>query len=102
MALDGVLLSGIINELSNTIVSGRVDKIYQTEKDELQLIIRNKGTNYRLLISASANHPRIHISKYSKDNPESPPMFCMVLRKHLLGARVKSLTQRSEEHTSEL
>lgn len=52
MALDGVLLSGIINELSNTIVSGRVDKIYQTEKDELQLIIRNKGTNYRLLISA--------------------------------------------------
>lgn len=102
MALDGVLLSGIINELSNTIVSGRVDKIYQTEKDELQLIIRNKGTNYRLLISASANHPRIHISKYSKDNPESPPMFCMVLRKHLLGARVKSLTQPLFDRIAEL
>lgn len=102
MAFDGVLLYGLARELDDALAGGRVDKIQQPEADEIHLIIRNKGNNHRLLLSASASHPRIHLTGQSKINPPSPPVFCMVLRKHLLGARLSSINQPGMERILEI
>ncbi|NLB40995.1 MAG: fibronectin/fibrinogen-binding protein [Clostridiales bacterium] len=102
MALDGVLLYGLSKELENDLSGGRVDKIQQPEKDEIHLTLRNKGNNYRLLMSASASHPRIHLTDQTKSNPMVPPMFCMVLRKHLSGGRLIKIQQPSMERILEL
>jgi len=93
MAFDGILLNCVVNELKQKILNGRIEKIYQPEKDEINLLIRGKGINHRLLISASANNSRIHLSEINKSNPLSAPMFCMLLRKHLLGGRIIDIEQ---------
>ena len=93
MALDGVLLNCILEELKDTILGGRIDKIHQPEKDEIHIGIRAKNQNHRLLISASANYPRIHLTELQKSNPVTPPVFCMVLRKHLMGGRIINIEQ---------
>lgn len=95
MSFDGIVTKAVVNELSTNLIGGRIDKIYQQEKDEILLIIRNKGTNYKLLISSSSNNPRIYITNYSKENPQSPPMFCMLLRKHLSGGTILNIEQYS-------
>lgn len=93
MSLDGIVVKNIVKELKETILSGRIDKIYQPEKDQIVINIYNKGKNHRLLISASSNNPRIHLTKYGTTNPDSPPMFCMLLRKHLSGGTVLNIEQ---------
>jgi len=93
MALDGIVIKNIIKELNTTILNGRVDKIYQPEKDEIMINIYNKGNTHKLLISANSSNPRIHLTNSSKDNPSSPPMFCMLLRKHLTGGTVLNVEQ---------
>ena len=80
MAYDGVLLNCVISELNNKLINARIEKVYQPEKDEIHLHIRTRNGNVKLLLSASANHPRIHLIKSSKPYPVSPPMFCMLLR----------------------
>ncbi|HHY83254.1 MAG TPA: fibronectin/fibrinogen-binding protein [Clostridiales bacterium] len=102
MALDGILLFGLARELNNILANGRVDKIQQPEIDEIHLTIRNKGRNYKLLLSASASHPRIHLTNQSKQNPMVPPKFCMVLRKHLSGGRFISVRQPGMERILEI
>ncbi|MCF6466440.1 Rqc2 family fibronectin-binding protein [Clostridium sp. Cult2] len=93
MSLDGIVTRSIVQELDNTILGGRVDKIYQHENDEILMNIYNKGKNRKLLISASSNNPRIHLTNYGKSNPSSPPMFCMLLRKHLSGGIILNIEQ---------
>lgn len=93
MALDGVFLHSIINELNSSILNGKVDKINQPEMDEIILSIRQGRSNYKLLISSSSNYPRIHLTKVTKQNPLKAPMFCMVLRKYLSNAKVISIEQ---------
>lgn len=93
MSLDGIVIRSIVHELNNEILEGKVDKIYQPEEDEILLNIRAKGKNHKLLISASSNNPRIYLSNYTKSNPISPPMFCMLLRKHLQGGRITNIMQ---------
>ncbi len=93
MALDGIVLKNIIKELNTTILYGKIDKIYQPEKDEIIINIYNKGNTYKLLISASSNNPRIHLTRNSKQNPPNPPMFCMLLRKHLTGGIIQKIEQ---------
>ena len=93
MAFDGIFLYSIKEELKSAILKGRVDKIYQPEKDEILLNIRNEKTSYKLIISASATYPRIHLTNEIKKNPENAPMFCMVLRKHLTSAKIVSIEQ---------
>ncbi|MEW8956797.1 NFACT family protein [Clostridium sp.] len=90
MALDGVFLYTIKEELKNTLINLKVDKVNQPEKDEIILTFRG---NKKLLISASSSYPRIYLSKVSKDNPLKPPMFCMVLRKYLLNSRLIDISQ---------
>lgn len=93
MSFDGVVMRSIVKELKEKLLGARLNKIYQPEEDELSMVFYNKGSNYRLLVSANSNNPRIHLSDYSKENPKEAPMFCMLLRKHLLGGRVLNIKQ---------
>lgn len=95
MSFDGIVTRAVVSELREKLVGGRVDKIFQQEKDEILINIRSKGTNYKLLISASSNNARFYLTDYSKVNPESPPMFCMLLRKHLSGGTILNIEQYS-------
>ncbi|QAA32046.1 Rqc2 family fibronectin-binding protein [Clostridium manihotivorum] len=92
MALDGVFLSTLIKSLKENLLNCKIDKVNQPEKDEVILTIRG-SSRQKLLISASANNPRIHFTKISKENPNQPPMFCMVLRKYLIGSRILDISQ---------
>jgi predicted ribosome quality control (RQC) complex YloA/Tae2 family protein len=102
MAFDGVLLSGLSRELQVLLTNGRIDRIHQPETDEIHILIRNNGENYKLLLSASASYPRIHLTRQNKDNPLVPAMFCMVLRKHLTGGRLLSIRQPGFERILEI
>lgn len=93
MSLDGVFIKSIINELDKKLTGGRVDKIYQPDKNEIVMSIRSKGENLKLLITAAGSSPRLHLTSITRKNPMEPPMFCMLLRKHLTGARITSLRQ---------
>ena len=93
MPLDGVTLNSVVQELDSALVGGRVDKIQQPEKDEIILAVRSRGKNYKLLLTANANSPRLHLSKSAKGNPAQAPMFCMLLRKHLGGGRIVKIVQ---------
>ncbi|MDF2523963.1 MAG: hypothetical protein K0R31_1604 [Clostridiales bacterium] len=88
MPFDGIVAKAIVKELHNTLEGARVEKIFQPESDEIILQVRAQSQNLRLLLSASANYPRIHFTENTKENPSAPPVFCMLLRKHLSGGRV--------------
>lgn len=95
MSLDGIVTKSIVYELNNEILDGRIEKVYQPEEDEILLNIRSNGKSYKLLMSASSNNPRMYLTSYAKLNPTSPPMFCMLLRKHLQGSRITGISQAS-------
>ncbi|KXG75976.1 Rqc2 family fibronectin-binding protein [Thermotalea metallivorans] len=97
MPLDGLVISAVVHELKEKILYGKIEKIYQPEIDEINLHIRCLGKSYRLLISASSHHPRIHLTATAKQNPPSPPMFCMLMRKHLQGGKILSVQQKEFE-----
>ncbi len=88
MPFDGILLKSIVHELNHKIKNGRVDRIFQPEKDEVVLSIRTMEANYKLLLCSNPNIPRLHLTCQKKENPLAPPNFCMVLRKHLQGAKI--------------
>jgi predicted ribosome quality control (RQC) complex YloA/Tae2 family protein len=91
--MDGFTLSFLARELREKLVGGRVDKVNQPERDLLLLLIRNQGANHKLLLSANANAARAQITAQTVENPAEPPVFCMLLRKHLSGARVTAVEQ---------
>lgn len=93
MALDAVFLSGIVSELAPIITGGRIEKINQPERDEIVFAIHNGAENMRLLINAGAGNGRIQLTQRSFVNPSQPPMFCMLLRKYLSGARIERIYQ---------
>ena len=93
MPMDGFTLSYMRRELLSALRGGRVDKVNQPERDALVLLIRSGGGNHRLLLSANANQARAQLTAQAYENPAEPPMFCMLMRKHLLGARVKDVGQ---------
>lgn len=92
MALDGAFLYAVKQEL-NVLMGGRIDKIYQPSREEIIISIRTRQGGFKLLISASASSARIHITQMSVDNPMTPPMFCMLLRKHLGGGKLSAIRQ---------
>ncbi len=93
MPFDAIFMSALKDELSRDLPTSRIDKINQPERDELILNLRTPGGNKKLLISANPSAPRIHFTEMTAENPITPPMFCMLMRKHLGGARIKSITQ---------
>ena len=93
MALDAILLSALVGELAPKLEGGRIDKIQQPERDQVIISLRNNGDNMRLLINAGAGSGRIQLISAGLENPAEPPMFCMLLRKHLISGRIEKLTQ---------
>lgn len=102
MPLDGAAIAAIRTELEEKLIDGRIEKIYQPERDEISLIIRRGADNHRLLISADSSNPRIHLTNYNKKNPEQAPMFCMILRKHLQSGRIIKINQPDYERVLEI
>ncbi|WP_042271714.1 Rqc2 family fibronectin-binding protein [[Clostridium] dakarense] len=94
MALDGLVIHSIVNELSSKILGGKVDKVHQPENDELVLHIRNNKENFKLVLSASASNPRVYLAEnYKKENPISAPMFCMLFRKYIQNGIIVGISQ---------
>ena len=93
MPLDAVCIAALAGELKDRLEGGRIDKVQQPERDLLLLSVRAKGENLRLLLSAGTGSARIHVTRASYENPKEAPMFCMLLRKHLVGARILSVRQ---------
>ena len=89
MAIDAICLQAVAGELRPQLLGLRVDKVHQPARDQVVLLFRGK----RLLLNAGAGAPRLQLTEILRDNPAEPPMFCMLLRKHLSGARVAGLTQ---------
>lgn len=97
MPLDAIYLSALKGELAEILVGGKIDKVQQPERDTVLLTIRAMGENHKLLISAGTGRARVHITKESLANPSEAPMFCMLLRKHLVGAKILSIVQPEHE-----
>ena len=94
MPLDAICLQGVVAELTPQVVGSRIEKIQQPARDQIVLSLRG---GKRLLLCAGGGQPRLHLTETLRDNPAQPPMFCMLLRKHLGGGIVQSLEQESLE-----
>ena len=93
MPLDAIFLSALTGELREKLIGAKIDRIQMPERDMLLFTLRGRGENLRLLIAAGTGNARVHLTNASFENPAQPPMFCMLLLKHLIGARIVSLTQ---------
>lgn len=97
MPLDAIVIKALAAELDEKLLGGKIDKVQQPERDMLLLSLRARGGNMRLLLSAGTGSARAHISAAAFENPAEPPMFCMLMRKYLTGARIISLCQPEQE-----
>lgn len=101
MAFDAGMVSALVHELCGSIIDARVEKVNQPEKDEIVLLLHAGRQNLRLVLSSGSNNPHFNLTSAVKENPITAPMFCMLLRKHLTGARVVSVTQLGFERAVE-
>lgn len=97
MALDGIFLYHLKNEIASFAVDSRVDKIHQPSRDEIVISLRSREGNKKLLMSCNADSARIHFTEFAPENPPKPPMFCLMLRKRLTGAWITSIEQDNLE-----
>ena len=97
MALDGLVLSCLKNEILQRAFGARVDKVYQPSKEEIILSLRGIGQEEKLLLSARSSAARVQFTKLNFENPPVPPMLCMLLRKCLVGARLTKVLQTDAE-----
>ena len=93
MALDGITIGLIKNELKSYIIGSKVEKIHQPSKNELVFILRTRNGAYRLYSSCDGQSPRVHLTRYTLENPKTPPMLCMLFRKRLVGANLVDIRQ---------
>ena len=91
--MDGMMMAAVIRELNTRIIGSRIDRITQPEKQMLILFLRANGTNLKLLLSASPDNARLHLTKENYLNPMEAPLFCMLMRKHLAGGRILDICQ---------
>ncbi len=107
MAFDAGMVLAITRELDaklgedNGFNGARVDKITMPERDEIHLLVHVGRENFRLVISASVGNPRVHLTETAKENPNTPPAFCMLLRKHLSSSRIAHIRQPGFERIAE-
>jgi predicted ribosome quality control (RQC) complex YloA/Tae2 family protein len=97
MPFDGILTHFMAQELNSLLQGGRIGKIHQMDRDAVVLQVRANSENYRLLITCNAAAPRIHLTSKQYENPDTPPVFCMLMRKHLSGALIKGFTTNGFE-----
>ncbi len=93
MALDGITLGLVKNELKAYILGSKIEKIHQPSRNELVFILRTRNGGYRLYLSCDGQSPRVHLTRYNLENPKVPPMICMLLRKRLCGATLTDIKQ---------
>lgn len=93
MALDGMYLSFMCKSINDTLIGSKVDKIHQPTKNELVFIMRTRAGMHKLYFSADANSPRFCVVEKTPENPQTPPMLCMLLRKRLVGATLLGVEQ---------
>ena len=93
MAFDAYFLTAVLNELRSEATGARVEKIHQPARDSVIILLRTERGRQKLLLAANPAAPRLHLTTASPENPAEPPMFCMLLRKHLSGARLSSIEQ---------
>ena len=100
MAFDAFFLTAVLEEVRQKCTGARVDKIHQPSRDTLILHLRGRESREKLLFAANPTAPRLHLTTASPENPAEPPMFCMLLRKHLLGAKLAEITQPPMERAA--
>jgi len=93
MSFDGIVTRAVTDDLKKNIISGRIAKIHQPFPSDLMLTVRANGKNHSLFLSVNPSFARFHLTNIKFDNPKEPPMFCMVLRKHLEGSILESIEQ---------
>ena len=93
MAFDAHFMSAVLDELRETCIGARVEKIHQPSRDTVILLLRCRDSREKLLFAANPTAPRLHLTSATPENPAQPPMFCMLLRKHLMGAKLSDITQ---------
>lgn len=92
MSFDGIFTKAVVDEITPLLLNGKINKINQPDKNEINIQIYNKE-NYKLLLSCANNLSRIHLSEKNKKNPITAYNFCMLLRKHLVGGTIKNIYQ---------
>jgi predicted ribosome quality control (RQC) complex YloA/Tae2 family protein len=102
MAFDGIVTAAVAKELDQACALGKIEKIYQPDKDELVFHIHTPKTNLKLYLSCNPSHPGVYLIPSSPVNPQDPGSFCMLLRKHLLGSRICSIKQVESERIIEI
>ena len=93
MSYDGVVTCAMTQELKRELTLGKIEKIYQPQPDQLLLSVHTARGRRKLFISASGNHSAVYLTENNPENPVQPPLFCMVLRKHLGAARIQNFAQ---------
>ena len=100
MAFDAFFLSAVLEEVRQRCIGARIDKIHQPSRDTLILHLRCREGREKLLFAANPTAPRLHLTTASPENPAEPPMFCMLLRKHLMGAKLADISQPPMERAA--
>ena len=101
MAFDAFFLTAVLGEIRQKAIGARVEKIHQPSRDTVILHLRCENGREKLLFAANPAAPRLHLTTANPENPDQPPMFCMLLRKHLQGARLAQITQPPMERMAQ-
>ena len=101
MSFDGVVTYAAVKEFRDTLILGKIEKIYQPQPEQLLFIIHTKKGKKKLFMSAGSNHSAAYLIDDTPENPETPPAFCMVLRKHLGAARITDVIQHENDRIVE-
>ena len=102
MSYDGIVTGAMVRELSEAITFGKIEKIYQPQPEQLLFVMHTKRGKQRLFVSSSGNHSAAYLVGETPENPVKPPVFCMVLRKHLTAARITSVSQHESDRIIEI
>ncbi|MDD2215114.1 MAG: NFACT family protein, partial [Eubacteriales bacterium] len=102
MGYDGLVTGAIARQLQKNLQDGKIEKIYQPEKDEIILHVNKSKEKHRLYISANGSHARMHLTVNDHANPQNPMAFCMLLRKHFQGGRITAIRQVDSERIVEI
>lgn len=102
MAFDACMMRAVLGELSSEFPEGKIEKVLQPQNDEIDMVIHYGGVSRRLVFNVGPNAPRMQLSDRAKENPLKAPMFCMLLRKYFLGAKIVSVSQPGFDRIAEL
>lgn len=102
MSFDGMVTFAAVKELRDNIKLGKIEKIYQPQPEQLLLNIHTRNGNRKLFISVSGNHSAVYLVNETPENPITPPVFCMVLRKHLSAGRITDVIQHENDRIIEI